>query len=122
MRYWHKERNYPTQTNAPKSTIFYSWQSDIKESRNFISDCLNKLEKKMKDVVLCEIDRDTRGLAGAPDIGDSIYEKIDSADIFIADVTIINHDYEGRKTPNTNVLIELGCHQSIGMGSYCPVI
>ena len=93
---------------TPKCTIFYSWQSDIKESRNFISDCLNKLEKKMKDIVLCEIDRDTQGLAGAPDIGDSIYEKIDSADIFIADVTIINHDYAGRKTPNPNVLIELG--------------
>ena len=91
-----------------KCTIFYSWQSDIKESRNFISDCLSRLERRMKDVVLCEIDRDTQGLAGAPDIGDSIYEKIDSADIFIADVTIINHDYSGRKTPNPNVLIELG--------------
>lgn len=47
-------------------------------------------------------------MAGAPDIGDSIYEKIDSADIFIADVTIINGDYAGRKTPNPNVMIELG--------------
>lgn len=91
-----------------KCTIFYSWQSDIKVSRNFISDCLERLEKKMKDIVLCDIDRDTQGLAGAPDIGDSIYEKIDSADIFIADVTIINRDYTGRKTPNPNVLIELG--------------
>lgn len=91
-----------------KCTIFYSWQSDIKVSRNFISDCLGRLEKKMKDIVLCNIDRDTQGLAGAPDIGDSIYEKIDKADIFIADVTIINHDYMGRKTPNPNVLIELG--------------
>lgn len=62
----------------------------------------------MKDIVLCDIDRDTQGLAGAPDIGDSIYDKIDSADIFIADVTIINQDYAGRKTPNPNVLIELG--------------
>lgn len=62
----------------------------------------------MNDIVLCDIDRDTQGLAGAPDIGDSIYDKIDSADIFIADVTIINQDYAGRKTPNPNVLIELG--------------
>ena len=91
-----------------KCTIFYSWQSDIKVSRNFISDCLDKLRKKIKDIVLCDIDRDTQGLAGAPDIGDSIYEKIDSADIFIADVTIINRDYAGRKTPNPNVMIELG--------------
>lgn len=91
-----------------KCTIFYSWQSDIKSSRNFISDCLDRLGKRMKDIVLCDIDRDTQGLAGAPDIGDSIYEKIDSADIFIADVTIINRDYAGRKTPNPNVMIELG--------------
>ena len=91
-----------------KCTIFYSWQSDVKVSRNFITDCLGRLGKKMKEIGLCEIDRDTQGLAGAPDIGDSIYEKIESADIFIADVTIINKDYAGRKTPNPNVLIELG--------------
>lgn len=89
-------------------TIFYSWQSDIKESRNFISDCLEKLEKRLSHLMLCNIDRDTKGLAGAPDIGDSIYEKIDVADIFIADVTIINKDFQGRKTPNPNVMIELG--------------
>lgn len=91
-----------------KCTIFYSWQSDIKVSRNLISDCLNKLQKNINGMMFCEIDRDTQGLAGAPDIGDSIYEKIDSADIFIADVTIINGDYEARKTPNPNVMIELG--------------
>lgn len=91
-----------------KCTIFYSWQSDIRVSRNFISGCLDKLRKKIKDIILCDIDRDTQGLAGAPDIGDSIYEKIDSADIFIADVTIINGDYAGRRTPNPNVMIELG--------------
>ena len=49
-----------------KCTIFYSWQSDIKVSRNFISDCLDKLRKKIKDIILCDIDRDTQGLAGAP--------------------------------------------------------
>ena len=26
----------------------------------------------------------------------------------MADVTIINHDYTGRKTPNPNVMLELG--------------
>lgn len=91
-----------------KCTIFYSWQSDVKVSRNFISDCLDKLRKKISGIMFCDIDRDTQGLAGATDIGDSIYEKIDSADIFIADVTIINGNYVGRKTPNPNVMIELG--------------
>lgn len=89
-------------------TIFYSWQSDIRESRNLISDCLQQLPKKLKDMVTAQVDRDTVGLAGAPDIGDSIYEKIDACDLFVADVTIINSDYSGRKTPNPNVMLELG--------------
>lgn len=88
--------------------IFYSWQSDIKSSRNFLSDCLKRLPSKLKGFVIIKVDRDTQGLAGSPDIGDSIYDKIEHADIFVADVTIINKDYTGRKTPNPNVLIELG--------------
>lgn len=88
--------------------IFYSWQSDIKESRNFISGCLKKIPDKLKGISVIEIDRDTQGIAGSPDIGDAIYKKIDSADIFVADVTIINHEYTGRKTPNPNVMLELG--------------
>ncbi len=88
--------------------IFYSWQSDIKESKNFISDCLKQLPKKLKDMAVVEVDRDTEGIAGSPDIGDSIYMKIDRADIFVADVTIINKDWSGRKMPNPNVMIELG--------------
>ena len=34
-------------------------------SRNFISDCLDKLRKKMKDIMLCDIDRDIQGVTGA---------------------------------------------------------
>lgn len=88
--------------------VFFSWQSDIKESKNFISDCLRQLPKKLKDIAIIEVDRDTRGLAGAPDIGDAIFMKIDKADIFVADVTIINGEWGGRKTPNPNVMLELG--------------
>lgn len=88
--------------------IFYSWQSDIKNSRHFLSDCLKRLPSKLKEFVIVKVDRDTQGLAGSPDIGDSIYDKIEHADIFVADVTIINKNYVGRKTPNPNVLIELG--------------
>ena len=89
-------------------TIFYSWQSDVKASRNFISDCMKRLPQKLVDLAAIEISRDTEGIAGAPNIGDTIYEKIDRADIFVADVTIINAGTTGRKTPNPNVLIELG--------------
>lgn len=88
--------------------IFYSWQSDIKDSRNFISDCLKRLPKKLRELSVIEIDRDTAGITGSPNIGDTIYKKIDHCDIFVADVTIINADEKGRKTPNPNVMIELG--------------
>lgn len=47
-------------------------------------------------------------IPGAPDINFTIFEKIDNCKIFIADVSIINSNYNGRKTPNPNVLIELG--------------
>jgi len=93
---------------AEKCLIFYSWQSDIKESRNFISNCMKQLAQKCKNIMPIEVSRDTQGLSGAPNIGDAIYEKIDNADIFVADVSIINPDAEGRKTPNPNVMIELG--------------
>lgn len=88
--------------------IFYSWQSDIKQSRNFISNCLEQILGKVKDLSIIEIDRDTEGIAGSPYIGNTIYEKIDCSDIFVADVTIINGDYLWRRTPSPNVLIELG--------------
>ncbi len=91
-----------------KCLIFYSWQSDIRESRSFISNCMSHLPAKCSDIVPVEVSRDTQGLAGSPNIGDAIYEKIDKADIFVADVTIINPEASGRKTPNPNVMIELG--------------
>ena len=39
---------------------------------------------------------------------ESIYKKIEKSKIFIADISIINSESTGRKTPNPNVLIELG--------------
>lgn len=39
---------------------------------------------------------------------ESIYKKIEKSKIFIADISIINSESTDRKTPNPNVLIELG--------------
>jgi hypothetical protein len=53
------------------------------------------------------IDRDTLGLAGSPDISQSIFSKIEAASVFVCDVTII--DPKSKKpSPNPNVLLELG--------------
>lgn len=89
-------------------TIFYSWQSDISTTRRFLQNCLNQLPQKLRDIAVIEVERDTKGLAGSPDIIDSIYKKIDRANLFIADITFINPQALGRKIPNPNVLIELG--------------
>ncbi len=93
--------------------IFYSWQSDLPNNTNrgFIQDCLEKAIKHLtQEKVHLEIavDRDTKGVSGTPDIASSIFSKIDNATVFIADISIINSQSSDRKTPNPNVLIELG--------------
>ena len=94
-------------------TIFYSWQSDLPfetnqgairiELRNVISE----LETATLKIALDEATRET---PGSPDIPATIFEKISVADIFVCDLTTINHTAppEFRRTPNPNVLIELG--------------
>lgn len=95
-----------------KISIFYSWQSGAydKENRYLISDCLKNVSKKMySDGITVTIEQDTRGSNGSADIPHTLFEKIENADIFIGDVSIINSDSkQERKTPNPNVMIELG--------------
>jgi hypothetical protein len=96
-------------------TLFYSWQSDIRpdsHGRNLIRAALRNaattVEAKFPGLRLT-IDEATRGEPGSPDIPSTIFDKIGSADIFIADVSIINSSTSAdRKTPNPNVLVELG--------------
>ncbi|WP_010448922.1 TIR domain-containing protein [Vibrio rotiferianus] len=93
--------------------VFYSWQSDSpgNTNRNFISTALNSAVddlKSDKDFSLEPvIDRDTLGVAGSPDISQSIFSKIDNASVFVCDVSIINQGQD-KLSPNPNVLIELG--------------
>lgn len=95
--------------------LFYSWQSDIKKQRNSIEKSLSKAIKRINRDIQIEIalDRDTKGTTGSTDIADEILRKINSASIFIADITIVNNSIINRflkkeKYPNPNVLIELG--------------
>ncbi len=93
--------------------VFYSWQSDTntKENRYFIRKVLKEAEKELnhENVNLeIRIDHDTIGVPGSPDIQKTILDKIESSDFFIADVTIINSESDKKKTPNPNVLFELG--------------
>ena len=106
-----------TATAKPTATVFYSWQSDLPNSTNrgFIEDCLHKAIKALgKDdelLVIPNLDRDTAGTAGAKDIADTIFAKINECRVFVADVSIVNMKVDSdpsRVFPNPNVLLELG--------------
>ncbi len=101
-----------------KVSIFYSWQSDLPNNKNR-SFIYNAIEKALKNIYSTTdsiteyiIDSDSRDEVGTPDLVHSIFSKIDACDIFIADISIINgvncNDFKYRRTPNPNVLIELG--------------
>jgi hypothetical protein len=101
------------------TTVFYSWQSELANNTNrgFIGTALEKATKAIRDDATVEhaprLDSDTQGVPGAPDIGATIFEKVASASVFVADVSLVQRgvDYEGKETrrcPNPNVLVELG--------------
>jgi hypothetical protein len=93
--------------------IFYSWQSDSPRNtnRNFIFTALEKAVEEVKndETIPIEpvIDRDTLGVAGSPDISESIFSKIEESSVFVCDISIIEPG-SLKKTPNPNVLVELG--------------
>jgi len=96
-------------------TVFYSWQSNLPDETNkeliqgALSEAANDLNNDDSITIDTIIERDTKGVSGSPHIVKAILDKIDRCDLFVADVSIINsHDKIGRKTPNPNVLIELG--------------
>lgn len=98
-----------------KDIVFYSWQSDLPNATNrtFIQGALEKAAKGIRDdesvSVEPVIDRDTLGIPGTPDIARTIFDKIEKAQVFVCDVSLINHrQRKYRHVPNPNVLIELG--------------
>ena len=116
-----------------QATVFYSWESDLpgKTTRNLIEGCLNTAIRQLgrEDYIDVDpsLDRDTKGVTGAPVILDAILEKIDNCTAFVADVSIINladvrRDPPARPTPNPNVSIELGyAIKSCGWDRILPV-
>jgi hypothetical protein len=95
--------------------VFYSWQSDLPNATNrgFIQAALEQAAENLAaegdPQIEPVLDRDTAGVAGAPDIGHTIFKKIENSAALVCDVSIVNSDSAGsRQTPNPNVLIELG--------------
>lgn len=97
---------------AIETTIFYSWQSDHKGTKNFINkalgDAINTLSGNNTLEKAPRLDKDTQGTVGSPSIVSTIKDKIDRCGIFVADVSIIDESNNGRKLVNQNVMFELG--------------
>ena len=103
------------------NTVFFSWQSDLGETRNVIRWALDKAVRNLnRDVAIDEalrVDEDTAGVAGWPEITSTILDKIDHCEVFVADITPINGPRSTfRLTPNPNVLFELGYALATGLG------
>lgn len=113
---------------SDSNSVFYSWMTgrDNFSNRNFVQDCLERAIREIaRDDTLNitpSLDRDTQGETGAPDIAATIFRKIARARAFVADVTLIGDAPTGwrslvsklcgvrfpRRSPNPNVLVELG--------------
>lgn len=101
-----------------RTTVFFSWQSDrpAREGRNFIERALSAaIGRIAQDLQLDEsirgqlrLDKDTQDVPGSPEIFNTILKKIESAGIFVADLTFVGTAPDGTPTPNPNVLIEYG--------------
>ena len=102
-------------------TVFFSWQSDLGETRGVVQAALDKAVRNLnRDLALEEalrLDEDTAGVAGWPEITSTILHKIERCEVFVADITPINGPQsDPRLTPNPNVLFELGYALAAGLG------
>ncbi len=97
--------------------IFYAWQSDLPNDTNknairrVLRTLRTPLETEFSSLALdIEIDEATRNEPGSPNIPATILAKIAKSHIFVGDVSLVNHGVtsDPKKTPNPNVLFELG--------------
>ena len=97
-----------------KFKIFYSWQSDLpgNKTRNFIRECIDEAIDLAQESEAIEAERDeaTTGITGSPNIVTTLFSKIDDCDLFIADLSLCftENQKKEKKSPNPNVLLELG--------------
>jgi hypothetical protein len=95
-------------------TVFYAWQGQLhaKTTRYLIEDALKgaikDLARDPASPLSLTLDQDARGVTGAFEISAVILAKIDKCAMIVADVTPVGCLLDGRKTPNPNVMFELG--------------
>jgi hypothetical protein len=102
--------------------VFWSWQADTSGNtgRFFVRDTLAEAikaltadeeivepsEREARDAL--HLDSDRQGVSGSPDLAATIFEKIEQAAVFVADVTLVGETQSGKKLINSNVAIEYG--------------
>ena len=95
-------------------TIFWSWQSDEpqRETRDIVREALKaaieQIGAELEEAERPELDHDTKGAPGSPEIVNTILRKIKSASLFVADVTPVGMTRGKKQLPNPNVMLELG--------------
>ena len=101
--------------------VFWSWQADTPGNigRFFVRDTLAEAIKALKaDEEIIEpsereardamhLDSDRQGVSGSPDLAATIFEKIEQAAVFVADVTLVGETQAGKK------LYQLQCRHRI---------
>ncbi len=103
--------------------VFWSWQSDTpgEIGRHLIHDVLKGIVKELKvsaeldePIRDVHLDHDRLGIPGSPDLARVIFEKIETAAVFVCDVTPVcilpkrPEDKASKKLINSNVALELG--------------
>jgi hypothetical protein len=98
--------------------IFWSWQSDTPGEigkylvRGALKDAIEKL-KQIEDIEdaireKLHLDQDIQGITGSPDLARTIFDKIERAEVVVADATVVGKTEGGDWLVNSNVAIELG--------------
>ena len=98
--------------------VFYIWQADRPAScnrdliRNAAEDACRRITEDNSNKFSITLDEATAGQPGMCDIPNAILEKIEKADIILADLTFVGKTDGGSAPPklltNPNVLVELG--------------
>ena len=96
------------------NTIFFAWQLDIPSELNkdfiwrALQDAATNLVTDAQPELSPRPEKDTEGASGNPNIVETIFKRISECSIFVADLTFVAETTNGKKTPNPNVLLELG--------------
>jgi hypothetical protein len=95
-------------------TVFYAWQAQHPGNcnRSLIHEALERalrdLAQDKEEPIEFALDQDALGVLGSPEISATILQKIENCSIFVADITPVGSLINEKKTPNPNVLFELG--------------